>query len=223
MKLKFNTLTEAEQIKCINNLITHSTPDLSFYLMITLSVAMATFGAITDSIPVLIGSMLIAPMLYPVLATSLGIVIADTRTLRRSLITLLASILISLVISTLISLFFARGIGIEHNTILSNIHPSIITSAIAIIAGFGGTLAMLIPSMNETLPGVAIAVTLIPPLSIAGIGIANFNWDLISGALLIFLINVIGIIFAGMIVFSLTRFAEKKNYVRDAIKEKEYQ
>jgi len=219
----FKNLTEEHKQKCIDTLITHSTADADFFIMIILAVAMATFGVIIDNIPVVIGSMLIAPMLYPILATSLGIVIADNKAISRSFLSILSAIGISLVVATIIGLFFGRDLGLEHNTILNNVHPTIITSAIAIIAGFAGTFAMLIPSMNETLPGVAIAVTLIPPLSIAGIGIANFDWSLIASSLLIFLINVIGIIFAGMIVFSLMRFYDKREFTKDVIKETENQ
>ena len=75
--------------------------------------------------------------------------------------------------------------------------------------------------MNASLPGVAIAVALVPPLAFAGVGLSFFDWAVVSNALLLFLVNIIGIMFSAMIVFSMFRFAVKKKVTQEAVKEED--
>ncbi|MBU4480176.1 hypothetical protein KKG48_01895 [Patescibacteria group bacterium] len=73
----FNNLTEENKVTAIENLITHSTPNQDYFFMIFLSILTAVFGILLGSITVVIGSMLIAPLLSPILSLSLGIIISD--------------------------------------------------------------------------------------------------------------------------------------------------
>ena len=83
-----NTLSEADKSKAVEKLITDSTPDFDFFLLMTLSMLMATFGLLIDSAAVVIGSMLIAPLLSPILSFSLGIVMSDSKLISRSFYTI---------------------------------------------------------------------------------------------------------------------------------------
>jgi uncharacterized membrane protein len=88
---------------------------------------------------------------------------------------------------------------------------------VAIIAGLAGSFALVKPQLNETLPGIAISVALIPPLAVIGIAIAKFNWQLLHGSLLLFLVSIIGVIFASMITFSLMDFYVKREKAEEAL------
>ena len=211
----FNNLTEKDKSDAIENLITESTPRQDFFLMVILSVLMATFGLLINNTAVIIGSMLIAPILYPILGLSLGIVMADFKLISRSFYTLLKSITFGIAAAALIALFFAQDYEMYF------IEPSLIYVMIAITAGLAASFALIKPQLSETLPGVAISVTLIPPLASTGIGIAKFDWNLISGSFILFLINAIGIIFGSMIVFSLMHLYIKRVEARKVIKEEE--
>jgi len=100
--LLFNNLTEKDKSESVKKLIANSSPRQGFFLMTILSVLMATFGLIINSIVVVIGSMLIAPILYPIMSLALGVVMSDQLTIRRSAITIVKSIFLGLVTANLI-------------------------------------------------------------------------------------------------------------------------
>src|SRR5690606_5938578 len=94
---------------------------------------------------------------------------------------------------------------------------SFIYSVVAVIAGFAAAFAMTKPHLNDTLPGVAIAVALVPPLASAGIGLSILDLEMFSGAILLFLVNVIGIMFSSMVVFAMFNFSLKKQVASRAV------
>ena len=212
----FNNLTEKDKTKAIDSLISESTPRQEFFLMILLSILMATFGVLIDNSAVIIGSMLIAPMLYPILSVSLGIVMSNGKLISRSFYTLLKSTAVSIIGAIIITWLF--GLNTElGKEFLSRTEPTIIYGTIAFISGLAASFALVKPDLSETLPGIAISVSLIPPLAATGIGIARLDWAVASGALIMFLLNTAGIIFASMIVFSMMNLYIKRNIVRKII------
>ncbi len=216
----FNNLSEQDKAKAIDNLISESTPRQEFFLMIILSVLMATFGLIIDNAAIIIGSMLIAPMIYPILSLSLGVVMADFGLISRSFYTLLKSALYSISAAALVTWFFGFDLEVG-SEILSRANPTVIYGAIAIISGLAASFALIKPDLSETLPGVAISVSLIPPLAATGVGIAKFDWNIISNSIIMFLINIVGIVFASMIVFSLMHLYIKRTIINKIINREE--
>lgn len=204
-------LHEKDKIVATQSLIAHSSPSPYYFFMITLSVLMATFGFLLNSITIIIGSMLIAPMLYPMLSLALGFIISDTKLISRSSVTLLKSILISIGFGLIAALFFGSlAINDPANDLASQITPSIIYFCVSIIAGLAATFSLVKPNTSETLPGVAISVSLIPPLSVIAIGIVRLDWSIVSSASILFLVNVLGIVLASMISFSLMQFLKER-------------
>lgn len=214
----FNNLTEKDKAVAIENLICESTPRQDFFLLVVLSILMATFGLLINSTSVIIGSMLIAPMLYPILSLSLGVVIADTKLISRSFYTIIKSAAFGIASAAIVTAFFSSHYE-ETSEILMRTHPSMVYFVIAVIAGFAASFAMIKPHLSETLPGIAISVALIPPLAVTGIGIARFDWNIISNSFMLFLINAAGIIFASMIVFSLMHLYIKRQVASRVIEE----
>ncbi len=199
----FNHLSQKDKKRAIEDLIHDSTPRLSFFALVILSVLMATFGLLIDNASVIIGSMLIAPILSPILSLAMGIVMSDTMLVVRSGMTLVKSLALGVVLATLATLFVSTESRVIGTEIMSRTHPSLIFFAIAFIAGFAAAFARVNPDLSETLPGIAISVALIPPVGVMGIGVALLNWSMISGAAMLFAVNVVGIIFASMLVFSM--------------------
>ncbi len=219
----FNNLKEEDKNAAIKNIIEHASPRVDFFLMLSLSISMAVFGVLLGSSVILIGSMLIAPLLYPVLSLSLGVIVSDPILIARSFYTLLKSVGIGLTAGLIIGLLFA-GVASQDVLPLSTfvVGPSsFLYSVVAVVAGFAAAFAIIKPHLNETLPGVAIAVALVPPLASAGVGLSLFDWEMFSGALLLFLVNVIGIMFSTMIVFAMFKFSFKKAVASEAVKEDE--
>lgn len=221
----FQNVAEKEKNDAIENIIQHASPRHDFFLMVTLSIAMASFGVLLDSTVILIGSMLIAPILYPLLSLALGIVLSDEKIIARSGYTLLKSVLFALLGSFVIGAFFIHSASIEGNAsivkIIANGEPSLMYFIVAAISGFAAAFAVTKQDLNAMLPGVAIAVSLVPPLAVAGIGMADLNWVTISSALLLFVANIFGVVFSAVVVFSLFEFGTKKKVAREAVKEED--
>lgn len=209
----FNNLTEDDKALAITKMIEQSRPSKDFFLMIALSVLMAAFGLIMNNIPVLIGSMLVAPLLSPVLSLALGFTISDTTLVQRSLITIGKSIIVAVIAAATATLLFGNGTDMSS----SYMEPSLLHIAVAIVAGLAASFAIVKKELNEMLPGVAIAVALIPPIAMTGVGLAKGSWIVMTNGFIIFLLNVIGIVFAAMVTFSLMNFYVRRGVAMRAI------
>jgi uncharacterized hydrophobic protein (TIGR00271 family) len=219
--LFFKNFSEKNKAEAVQNLITESSPRRDFFIMIGLSILMATFGLLLDSVAVIIGSMLVAPLLYPLLSFSLGVVIADFKLMGRSIYTIVRSSLLGITLATLTTLLFSvRGFELT-NEIIARTQPSLDWFFVAIIAGAAASLAALKPQLNARLTGVAISVALIPPIAVIGIGAARLNWAVVQPALILYLLNILGVIFASTIVFSMLQVQVQKKVVAKAVKKDE--
>ncbi len=221
LKALFQNVTEAEKDTAVASIIQHATPRHDFFLMLTLSVSMASFGLLLGSSIILVGSMLIAPLLYPLLSLALGIILADDKLISNSIYTILKSVGFALGAGLAIGFLFSTHTGVSASLLVTSAPSSLMYAIVAAIAGFAAAFAMTKPYLNDTLPGVAISVALVPPLAAAGLALSVFDWVVFSSSLLLFLVNVIGIVFSAMIVFALFHFSVKKTVAHEAIKEEE--
>jgi uncharacterized hydrophobic protein (TIGR00271 family) len=147
---------------------------------------------------------------------------SDFKLISLSFYTLLKSIIFGVTASALVTLFFVSRDFEMTSEILTRAQPSIIYAAVAIIAGLAASFAMVKPNLSETLPGIAISVALIPPLAVTGIGIAFGNWEIISNSFILLLINIGGIIFSSMVIFSLMNLYIKRQVAQDTVKNEEH-
>lgn len=216
----FNNTGE-EKKKAVEKLIDHSSPSYEFFLMVALAVFMAAFGLLIDSPAVVIGAMLISPVLYPTMSCSMGIVMSNEKLIRRSLVTLLKSMLVMIGAAFITGLFFASRESLLLGEIISRTIPSLTHAIIAVVAGLAGSFALVKPKLSETLPGIAISVSLVPPLAVTGIGLALLDGAIIRGSLLLFFVNALGIIFASLFVFSAMNFYVKRGTAERAIEKEE--
>ena len=186
------------------NLWRASVPSLSFYFLLGLSGVIATLGLLADSVAIIIGAMIIAPLIGPITGIAYSTTIANRRLLRRSFLTLFTGVVFTVFISFLI----AWIIGLKTITpeILSRTNPTLLDLVIALAAGAAGAFANTRRRIADALPGVAIAVALVPPLSVVGIGLAFRNGSLAFGALVLFITNLTGIIFSGVIILLLQSY-----------------
>ena len=176
-----------------------SVPSFSFHFMLGLSTIIATLGLLSNSAAVIIGAMIVAPLMGPIVGMAYSTAMGNRRLLRRSSFTVLKGILLTIVVSWIV----ASIIGLEtvDTEILSRVKPTLIDFGIAMAAGAAGAFANTRRSISSALPGVAIAVALVPPLSVVGIGLAQGEGNIAFGALLLFLTNLICIVFFGSLVF----------------------
>ncbi len=222
----FSSLTEQDKTDAVKRLIEESTPRDDYFLMILLSITMAAFGLLMNSEAIVIGSMLIAPLLSPILSISLGIVMADSKLIYRSVFTLIKSLAWAIPAAAIVTLLFSSqaelGNGLNE-AILSRTEPSILYIAVAVISGLAASFALIKPQLSAKLPGVAISVAIIPPIAVTGIGLARLDWVMMSDSFILFVLNVISIVFASMIVFSLMNLFLKRPVAERALEKEDNQ
>ena len=165
--------------------------------------------------------MLIAPVLYPVLSFSMGVSMLNAKLIFSSFYTILKSIVFSLIIATLVSAFVPGSVDFVSNQLFANMNPSLLYLAVALVAGFSVSYSLVKPELSATLPGVAVSVSLIPPLSAIGIGMGQLNWGIVRTSSLLFSINILGIILSAILVFSLMSMHKECEVADKAIKEGE--
>jgi len=221
MQQLFKNITSKEKSDAIENLFKHSVPSKDFFLMILLSVLMATFGLLIDSSAVIVGSMLIAPILYPVLGLAMGIIMSDFNLVSKSFITFLKASILGIIVSAVVTLLFSSQVNGYTAEILSRTEPTLISFMIGAVAGFAAAFAIVKEKLNIMLPGVAISVALIPPLAVVGIGLAKLNITMMFNSLLLFVVNAGGVVFTAVIVFSMMNFYTKRKEAEVVVEKEE--
>ena len=196
------------------------TPDFDFFLLVVLSAVIATLGLLTNSAAVIIGAMLVAPLMSPIIGIGLASLTGDARLFRDSGVALFRGALMAILMAVLLawSNRYLPFVTLQElpSEVLSRTRPSPIDLTIAMAGGMAAAFALAMPAISAALPGVAIATALMPPLCTVGIGVAMGRWDVAGGALLLFLTNAVTIAFAGMLVFFALGFAPKREAGRRA-------
>ena len=192
-----------------------STPDFDFFLLVVLSCVIATLGLLTNSAAVIIGAMLVAPLMSPIIGLGLASLTGDARLFRDAGVALARGALAAVIMAVLLTwsnrtlpFVTLQELPVE---VISRTRPSPIDLTIALAGGMAAAFALAQPSISAALPGVAIATALMPPLCTIGIGIAMNRWDVAGGAALLFVTNAVTIAFAAMLVFSVLGFTPQRN------------
>jgi len=191
-----------------------SSPDFDFFLLVVLSSIIATSGLLTNSPAVIIGAMLVAPLMSPILGLGLASLTGDATFFRNAGIALARGAAVSILIATILTLGnrLLPFLPLQElqTEVLARTRPTPIDLTIALAGGMAAAFALAMPSISAALPGVAIATALMPPLCTVGVGIAMGRWDVAGGALLLFITNAVTIAFAAMLVFSAVGFSVKR-------------
>ncbi len=220
---RFQAIDEKEKTKAVRKLIESSTPDFDYFFMLVLSVLMATFGLLAGSESIVIGAMLLAPLLAPIMGLALGTSMSHHPLILRSLSTIGYSVAFAVGAAVLGAFLFSvsdLSVGVNE-VILSRTEPSLLFFIVAVISGLAVSYTTVRPNLSSTLPGVAVAVALIPPLAVFGVGVAMLEPSIIAGSAVMFIINVVGMVFAGMVTFSLMDVHHKKFIAETAIKKED--
>jgi len=194
-----------EQKKTIETLTEESRADMDFYLFLGASSIITALGLMLDSSIVVIGGMLVAPLLFPILSLGMGVVTSSKDAIIRSIDILWKSIIIVFLFSFVLA-FLLNGSGVTE-TMYRASQATLSHFLIAFVSGIVASFAWVKRNINASLPGIAVSVSLIPPLATFGIGISMFEKGITSGSLLLFMINLLGIVLASVIVFSLFGFS----------------
>lgn len=194
-----------------NNVYQNNKVGIDYYLLSGLSAIIATLGLLINSPAVVIGGMLISPLFYPAITLSMAAVRGNTKKFEQSIYNLLKAVIIILVLSFLVSYLIPTN-GIT-NEIASRTEPNLLHLFIALFSGAAGAVAIIYPRVSTSLVGILVAAALVPPLGVAGFGIAQLDPQIIAGALLLFITNLLSIAFMGIVIFYLFGFVPKYSKV----------
>jgi uncharacterized hydrophobic protein (TIGR00271 family) len=219
------SLTEAsknEIRQTVHNLILLSTNDYGYYLFLVLSILITTAGLLLSSVPVIIGGMIIAPVLIPILGCGLAILLVEMKGIVRSAAIIVLSAVIALILSTVMTMITLIA---EPVTVIVDYGPHTINPGlyfvIAFCSGVAGAFAFVKEHLSSSISGVAVSASLVPPLCRIGIGIALKNPVLAEESFRVFALNVVGIIVASILVFWILGFRSARKLEEDIVEEVE--
>ncbi|KAA1194224.1 TIGR00341 family protein [Pseudohalioglobus sediminis] len=201
----FNHASEEEYRDLFIALRDNARPSSSFQVLMVLSVMLALAGLYADSAPVIIGAMILAPLMAPIMSFSMGLTRSEINLLRGAVKTLAVGIAWGLGCAVLLAWLMPFDLPTEE--MRARMSPTLLDLFIAVISGVAGAYAHSREEIAKSLAGVAIAVALVPPLSVAGIGIGWGDWQMARGALLLLTTNLVGISLAASLSFLVLGFA----------------
>lgn len=181
---------------------------LEYTALMSFATAIATFGVKADSTAVVIGAMLIAPLMSPIMALSASILMGWPRRAFVSLRRVGLGVAIGVGGSFVLSLVSPEfGTITSNSQVLSRTAPTILDLMVALAAGAAGGYAVTHPKVGNSLPGVAIAVALAPPLAVVGYSLQQLEIAFALGAFLLFLTNLVGIIVAAGVTYVISGYS----------------
>ncbi len=206
------SIRRSDQYRTIDELFEKSKPNSVYYTLLFLSAFIITAGILISNAAIVIGGMLVAPVLTPVLLIALGLSIGELSSIRGALVLIGKSSLIIVATGFILALVFDSSAAsfIFDNTA----RTASLYFLVAVAAGVAGTFAWARKDVIDIMPGIAIAVSLVPPLSLIGVGISSANFTVARFNFLIFFFNLLGIIVGSLVVFSLLQFYKTRHEVR---------
>ncbi|WP_102027897.1 TIGR00341 family protein [Salirhabdus sp. Marseille-P4669] len=185
----------------VENIEKNSYITMNYTLLIILSAIVATVGFIKDSEAVVIGAMVIAPLIGPVISIAFSAILGDYKKIAKSTGTLLYGVAIAVLISVAFSYFFQMGTNTDQ--FIARTEVTISDFALALASGAAGALSIL-NRLSGSLVGVMVAVALLPPLVSVGLSLGQSLWSDAYGATMLVIVNITCILLSAITIFSLS-------------------
>ncbi len=202
-------IKKEDQYITVNELMANTYDSFTYFLLLVMSSIIIAAGILLANSVILIGGMLIAPLLTPVLLVSLGMTTGNLYLIRDSLIKIAKSISIIVGISLVVAFIFQIPQDKEFfNAVLftNTTESAFLYFLVAFASGIAATFAWIRKKVNNILPGISITVSLVPPIAMFAIFLISQEFNLARFFLMVFLFNIVGIIGGSMILFSMFRF-----------------
>ena len=194
-------LPREQRVSLVERIQRSSQWDFDFILLICMSTMIAAGGLIVNSAAVVIGAMLVAPLMTPLLGTGLSITQGNLVQFRHTLYTVLKGFLLAFFIGLLVGIFAADRVTPE---MAARGNPTTLDIVVAMVGGIAAAYASGRPNLLSALPGVAIAAALVPPIATSGIATWLGEFSLAGRAALLFFTNIVAIILGTWIAFRAT-------------------
>ena len=191
-------ITRDDRIALVERLQSNSNWDFDFIALMVLSTTIAAIGLVQDSAAVVIGAMLVAPLMTPLLGLGLALVQGNVMLARISVHSVFFGICVAMLVAFLVGLAIP-GFHQPTAEMLGRGGPSMLDLFVAFASGLAAAYASSRPGLLAALPGVAIAAALVPPIATSGLALSQGNFDLAFNALLLFLVNMFTIVFASIL------------------------
>ena len=201
----FSHASQEQYASLFTSLREESKLNSTFLTLIILSTLIATLGLFINSSSVIIGAMLLAPLMQPIISLSMGVLRQDTSLINSGAKTITIGVLAVAFTASLTTLLTP----IQHLTpeMTGRLSPTILDLFIAIVSGIAAAYVKSNDKIIGSLAGVAIAVALVPPIAVAGIGIGWGDWHMFYTAFLLFITNLVGIVLAAALTFMTLGFS----------------
>ena len=172
----------------------------------TLAAIIASAGVVSDSTATVIGAMIVAPLMTPILGIVVAVVLGDRRNLVRCVVLVVTGSAVVIGLAWLLGLFIPYPVLATTNTqVAARVTPQLVDLLAAFATGAVGSVALARSDISDTLPGVAIAISLVPPLAVVGLTLESGAPHQALGAFLLFSTNVVAILASGIIVMAFYR------------------
>lgn len=173
----------------------------AFWVMLTLSAVIAVAGVVSDSTATVIGAMIVAPLSTPILGVGLGITVGRGSLIVRSLLYIAAGIVLVVVLGVAFAQLLPNpGSVLSNSQVLGRTSPTLMDLTAALATGLVGAVAVARRDVGDVLPGVAIAISLVPPLAVVGVCLGSGAGSLAAGAFVLFASNVVAMIITATVV-----------------------
>lgn len=176
-----------------------------YIVLMLLSTLLASLGLFANSAAIVIGAMLLAPLMSPIISFSMGLLRGDDKLLVHSVIKIALGVSLAVLASSILTLLLPQ-VDLS-NEIKSRIHPNLIDLGVAVVSGIAAAYTKAHKELLNSIAGVAIAVALVPPLAVAGIGLGRGEFYIFEGAFLLFVTNIIGISLSTVLTFQFLGFS----------------
>ena len=223
-------MNREQRVKLVDRLNLNSNFDFDFVALIVLSTMIAALGLVQNSGAVVIGAMLVAPLMTPLVGIGFSLVQGNERLVQTSVRSVLLGFAVAFAMGLILGLILNlgvltgllfQGIDIENSQLQARGHPTLLDWFVAFISGIAAAYAIGRPNLLSALPGVAIAAALVPPIATSGLALSVMEIELWFGALLLFFTNIVAIALGTAVAFWCvgvdSRAASKKKEGKQAI------
>lgn len=202
------SVSDSRKRNIAGDIIRGSTPHTSYYILMSVSALIASFGLVANSPAVVIGAMLVSPLMTPIFGVSLALVRGDMLLLRKALQAEVGGICLAVAVAAFFGLL---PLYLEVTSeMIARTSPTLLDLLVATLAGLAGCLAMIDERISPVLPGIAISISLLPPLSTCGLCLAVGAIQGAYGSFLLFFANFLAILMVASGIFIITGFANRE-------------
>jgi len=212
---------KSEQYRTVEELMEKSQPNSVYYTLLILSSVIVAAGLMVENAAVVIGGMLVTPVLTPVLLISLGVSVGDIDFSKKTAVFVLKSFFVILLAGLLLGVLFGLDSEPHFFPLDNTLRGAVLYFIVALASGFAATLAWVRKEMSEILPGIAVAVALVPPLALVGLGLSIFTLEVIRYNFFVFFFNLLGVLVGSLLVFSLLKFYKVERKVEQEAEKQE--